>query len=140
MQTRVVAAVAAIIGCQGAGQPTAPGVPQVIAPVLVQVVRLTPEQPAQNQELVIESVIINRGPLPVDFTGRLCGLDTKGDLELTGSLLMCAAYSMRGELASGDSVVGFDARVVASRPGRYTLGIRHLLDPERWMEVPVAVR
>jgi len=141
MRTRAMQAIAAAIavGCQ-ARQPAANEAAQLIAPNLVQVVRLTPEHPAQNQEMVIESVIINRGTVPVDLISRVCGLDAKGDLELTGSLLMCAAYSMHGHLAPGDSVRGFDARVVASRPGRYTLRVRHLLEPERWVEIPVEVR
>jgi len=107
---------------------------------LQQVIRLAPDSPTPNQVLTIESLIINRGAQPVEFTSRICGLDTKGDLVLTGSLLMCAAYSMRGTLPPGDSLSGFDARVVASSPGQYTLRVRHLIDPERWVEVPVEVR
>jgi hypothetical protein len=107
---------------------------------LQQVIRLAPDSPTPNQVLTIESVIINRGTQPVEFTSRICGLDTKGDLVLTGSLLMCAAYALRGTLPPRDSLHGFDARVVASSPGHYTLRVRHLIDPERWVEVPVDVR
>jgi hypothetical protein len=107
---------------------------------LQQVIRLAPDSPTPNQVLTIESVISNRGAQPVEFTSRICGLDTKGDLVLTGSLLMCAAVALRGTLPPGDSLHGFDARVVASSPGHYTLRVRHLIDPERWVEVPVDVR
>jgi hypothetical protein len=107
---------------------------------LQQVIRLRPATPAPDEILTIESVVINRGTQPAELTSRICGLDTKGDLALTGSLMMCAGYSMQGTLPPGDSLTGFDARVVASAPGHYTLRVRHLLDPERWVVIPVDVR
>ena len=141
MRTRIIptALLALALGCQ-TDQPTATRSLGVVARNLVQIVRLSPEKPVRNQVLTIESVIINDGGRLVDFTSRICGLDTQGDLALTGSLLMCAAYSMSAHLAPGDSIQGFDARVVTSPPGRYMLRVRHLLDPERWVEVPVEVR
>jgi len=133
-----LAILALIAACQtdGSAGPRSPtgGV------TLQQVIRLAPASPTANELLTIESVIINRGAQPVEFTSRICGLDTKGDLALTGSLLMCAAYSMRGTLSPGDSLDGFDARVVASAPGHYTLRVRHFIDPEQWVEVAVDVR
>ena len=140
MRTRPVslAMLACIAACQTDG-PTELG-SLVGSVTLQQVIRLTPASPAPNEVLTIESVVINRGAQPVVFTSRICGLDTKGDLELTISLFMCAGYSMHGTLLPGDSLAGFDARVVASTPGQYTLHVRHLLDPERWVEVPVDVR
>ncbi len=125
--------------CQHAN-PTAPdAVLQATVRGLQQTVRLFPAQPAQGEQLLVVSVVVNHKPDSVAFTSRICGLDTKGSLELTGSLLMCAAYSMSARLAPGDSVTGFDARVVTSPPGRYTLRVRHLLVPEAWVEIPVVV-
>jgi hypothetical protein len=106
---------------------------------LEQTVRLSPTTPTTGQVLRIQSTIINRGTSPIDVTSRTCGLDTKGDLELSGSLLMCAAFSRQVTLMPADSLSAFDARVVTSPPGRYTLRVRHALDPDRWVELPVAV-
>jgi hypothetical protein len=121
------------IGCQPTASLDAP------APPLEQVVRLSPAAPTTGQVLRIHSTIINRGTSPIDVTSRTCGLDTKGDLELSGSLLMCAALNRQVTLIPSDSLSGFDARVVNSPPGRYTLRVRHALNPERWVEVPVVV-
>ncbi len=141
MRTRPVslAVLTLIVACQTEG-PTGLRSPTARARWLQQVIRLAPDSPTPNQELTITSVIVNRGALPVEFTSRICGLDTKGDLVLTSPLILCAAYSMRGTLAPGDSHIGFDARGVASSPGHYTLRVRHLIDPERWVDVPVVVR
>jgi hypothetical protein len=121
------------IGCQPA--------PSVDAPAarLEQIVRLSPASPATGQVVRIQSTIINRGTSPIDVTSRTCGLDTNGDLELSGSLLMCAAFSRQVTLVPSDSLSAFDARTVTSPPGRYTLRVRHALDPERWLEVPVVI-
>lgn len=107
---------------------------------LDQVVRIAPASPGSGGTLRITSTIYNRGAAPVDLSTRTCGLDTEGDLTLSGSLLMCAAFSRRVTLSPSDSVSAFDARVVASPPGRYTLRVRQALDPERWVAVPVVIR
>lgn len=106
---------------------------------LEQVVRLSPVSPATNEVLTIHSTLVNRGATAVDVVSRTCGLDAAGDLDLSGSLLMCAAFSRRVTLMPADSVSAFDACAVTSGPGRYTLRVRQALDPERWVEVPVVI-
>lgn len=106
---------------------------------LEQVVRLAPASPSSGGTLRITSTIYNRGAAPVDLSTRTCGLDIKGDLALSGSLLMCAAFSRQLTLSPSDSVSAFDARVVASPPGAYTLRVRQALHPERWVAVPVVI-
>lgn len=107
---------------------------------LEQTVQLFPAEPAQGDELHIVSVVVNRNPDVAAVVSRICGLDTKGDLELTASRFMCAGHSMNAALAPGDSVTGNDFRTIASGPGRYTLRVRHLLAPDTWVDVPVVVR
>jgi hypothetical protein len=121
-------------------QPVAPaGARQVTVQGLEQTVQLFPAEPAQGEELHILSVVVNRKSDSAAVQSRICGLDTKGDLELTGARFMCAGYSIDAALAPGDSVTGNDFRVVASAPGQYTLRVRHLLTPDTWVEVPVVV-
>lgn len=105
-----------------------------------QSVRLTPDSPTSNRVVTIASAIISHEASPLDVTSRTCGLDVAGDLDLGGSLLMCAAFSRRTTLTPSESLTAFDARVVTSPPGRYTLRVRQLLDPEHWTEVPVVVK
>jgi hypothetical protein len=107
---------------------------------LDQVVRLSPAVPESGAILTIASTIRNWGTTPLDLSSRICGLDTAGKLELSGSLLACAGFSRQVRLLPSDSVTAFDARVVTSPPGRYTLRVRHALEPERWVELSVVVK
>jgi hypothetical protein len=108
---------------------------------LVQRVTLSPAAPAQGQNVSIRSVINNAGPLAVTLSSRICGLDFGGDLKLSWppELGKCGGYSMRGDLAPADSVLGFDTMRVDSPPGEYTLRVRHALSPEGWYELRVRV-
>ena len=129
-----------LLGCNPR-EPVAPaGARSVTVQGLEQTVRLFPAEPTQGDELHIVSVVVNRKPDSAAVVSRICGLDTKGDLELTGSRFMCAGYSMNTVLAPGDSVTGNAFRTIASGPGRYTLRVRHLLVPDAWVEVSVVVR
>jgi hypothetical protein len=107
---------------------------------LEQSVRLSPAVPAPGETLDITSVVVNKTTSAVDVTSRICGLDLESSLALVNSTVHCAGYSAQGELAAGDSVLGFERRTVAGKAGDYTLRIRHLLDPAVWIEVPVTVR
>ena len=139
----VTSALAGVLGCS-TGDPVAParaaGAPQATIQGLEQTVQLFPAEPSQGEQLRIVSVVVNKNAAPTDVVSRICGLDTGGDLDLTGSGFMCAGYSMYAELAPGESVAGNDVRVVTSAPGSYTLRVRHLLLPDTWVEVPVVVR
>lgn len=102
-------------------------------------VSVTPAKPSQGEQIVIRSEVIHRGPAALTVTSRICGLDLESGLELSGSLLMCAGYSMRAPLEPGDTLHSFEAVVVGSGPGRYTLRVRHLIAPELWVNVPIVV-
>ena len=107
---------------------------------LEQSVRLSPAQPAPGDTLDIASIVVNRTAEPVEVASRICGLDLETALKLTDPFIRCAGYSMQGAVPPGDSVQGFDRRVVGGGPGSYTLRVRHLLNPDVWVEVPVTVR
>lgn len=117
---------------------TAPKV--IITPQgLEQTVRLTPATPAPGDTLDIASIVVNQTAAAIDVASRICGLDVESSLKLTNSFLACAGYSMQGALATGDTIQGFDRRVVGGIPGNYVLRVRHLLNPDVWVDVPVTV-
>lgn len=107
---------------------------------LEQRVTVTPAVLALGEQLVVASEVLNRGSISRTLTSRICGLDLETTVELTGSLLMCAGYSMRGDLEPGHTTRSFDAVVVTSGHGKHTLRIRHLIEPEVWVSVPIVVR
>ncbi|HWV57290.1 MAG TPA: hypothetical protein VNZ57_07445 [Longimicrobiales bacterium] len=107
---------------------------------LVQTIRLSHAEPAVGDTLVIVSTVVNRGDDAIDVTARICGLDMRTELELEDHAPRCMAYSEQRLLAPGDSIWASDGGIVASRPGRYTLRIRHLLDPQSSVEIRIRVR
>jgi hypothetical protein len=74
----------------------------------------------------------------VPVSSRICGLDVRTDLELVAGV-MCAGYSQGGVLRAGASRREEVRYTVASPPGRYTLRIRHALDPEIWVAAELEV-
>lgn len=136
----LAALAAAALSCRAPAAPGPSVVRQVSAQGLEQTVQVVPGQPVQGQEVQILSVVANRGPSSVAVQSRMCGLDLAGDVALVMNSLRCAAYSMSGQLAPGDSVTDSDTRVVSSPPGHYTLRVRQLLQPETWVEIPLDVR
>jgi len=140
MRTTLVVLSFATIAC-GTPPASLTGPRVVITPQgLEQSVRLTPAEPAMGDTVQIASVVVNLTPEGVAVSSRICGLDLESALSLTDPFIRCAGYSMQGALAPGDTLVGFDQRVVSGLPGTYTLRVRHLLDPDVWVEVPVNVR
>ena|SRR5712671_5185769 len=140
LRTTLVVLSFATIACSTQSTPfTGPRV--VITPQgLEQTVRLSPAEPIQGDTLTIESIVVNVMGAAVDVTSRICGMDVETSLRLSGPNLACAGYSMHGALAPGDSILGFAGGVVASGPGTYTMRVRHLLNPDVWVDVPVTVR
>ena len=117
---------------------TAPKV--VITPQgLEQTVQLTPATPSPGDNLSITSIVVNGTGAAVDVTSRICGMDLETTLKLNVTGLACAGYSMHGALAAGDTLFGFAGGVVVSGAGTYTVRVRHLLNPDVWVEVPVTV-
>lgn len=107
---------------------------------LRQTVRIAPAQPATGDTLQVASVVVNGGSAAVAVESRICSLDFQGDLRLEDPFVRCQGYSMSGPLAAGDSLQLGDRRIVAAAPGTYTLRVRHLLDPEVWVETRLVVR
>lgn len=107
---------------------------------LIQIVRVSPARPVPGDTLQIVSVVLNRGTTAVVVSSRICGLDLQTELELRDPFGRCAAYSQRGALAPDDSVRAQESKIVLSRPGSYTLRLRHLLEPEQWITIPLEVR
>ncbi|HUH12471.1 MAG TPA: hypothetical protein VMK65_05155 [Longimicrobiales bacterium] len=104
---------------------------------LEQIVTVAATEITRGDTLEVRSVVRalgSAGPLEA----RICGLDLRG-LELDDPFGRCAGYSMRAELAPGDSLVQVDRAVVASGVGSYTLRVRHLVEPDTWVEVPLRV-
>ena len=95
-----------------------------------------------DTDITIRSVIVNSGSVAREVQSRECGFDYAGTLRVSGPphVLKCMAYSGRRMIAPGDSVVGADLMRVKSAPGTYELRVRHLLIPETWVPVRVAVR
>jgi len=109
---------------------------------LVQTVTLSPAVPVSGENVLVRSVVVNRGASPVALAARICGLDYAGSLELEwpAAVTKCAGYSMHPNLAPGDSLVVADVMQVGSPPGRHRLRVRQSLDPETWVALSVEVR
>ena len=140
LRTTLVVLSVATIACSTQSAPlTGPRV--VITPQgLEQTVRLSPAVPVPGDTLKIESIVVNGTGAVVEVTSCICGMDVETSLQLSHPNIACAGYSMQGALAPGDSLLGFAGGVVASGPGTYTMRVRHLLNPDVWVDVPVAVR
>jgi hypothetical protein len=116
-----------------------PGVGGIQAAGFHQTVTVQPAGPASGGQMTIRSEVIYRGDLARDATFRVCGLDVDTDLKLSGSLLECLGYSATRRVAPGDTLRGVLPVVVLGPPGFYTLRVRHLLDPEVWVSLPLHV-
>jgi hypothetical protein len=86
--------------------------------------------------LTASSTLVNTGSAPVHVSARTC-LALDADIESTASmdrfepLVSCAAVSMETDLAPGQSIGPLEVQFgVRSGAGRYTLELRHALQPE----------
>jgi hypothetical protein len=108
---------------------------------LQQRVTVSPTRPANGDTVAIRSVLVNRGAAPVRVEHVVCGLDYENVSILQNPFILCAAYSATSTLAPGDSIVQQDRRIVAARPGDYTLRVRHVAPPSGlYVDVPMTVR
>lgn len=106
---------------------------------LVQTIRLSTAEPTPGDTLWIESTVVNEGGQPVSVESRICGLDLRTELRFAPQV-RCGGYSMQGQLAPGDSVRSTEGGVLTSGPGTYSVRLRHLLQPEKWVTFQVTVR
>ncbi len=113
-----------------------------VLPGLEQHVTLTPAELATGENVVIRSVITNRGSRPIQLESRICGLTVAGDIRLDWppGIGMCGGFSMSGPIAPGEARESTEIRRVSSGPGTYTLRVKHAIHPEAWVELRVAVR
>ena len=109
-------------------------------PTIVQTLRLLNPGLRVGDTLKLESVLRNVSDQPVTVEYVVCELDLEGELKTEAPLILCFAYSIRGTLAPGEQVVGHLQRRIASGPGRYTIQVRHLLDPDVWVPAELTVR
>ena len=140
----VVLLTAAICACDGPVEveEIEPGFVRVSIGDLEQIVQVIPRSPRVGETIGIGSLVINRGHDQVRLTVTDCAYHLDGTLELQECLCpVCGSSSYTTDLAAGDSIVGHtDWRFrVSSEPGTYTLRVRHLLDPDVWVTVPVVV-
>jgi hypothetical protein len=105
---------------------------------LRQEVRISEIEPFPGDTILIESVVTNRSTSPLTVELRTCGLDLQGDLALAFTP-NCRGYSEQITLRPGEVRLQWQEAVVRSRPGRYTLRVRHLLEPETWVRLRVEV-
>ena len=105
---------------------------------LIQRVVLSSSSPAKGSVLNVTSIVYNYG-VKRDVTLRTCGLDFSG-LLLVDNAVHCNAYSVKATMAPNDSIAQSDIRTVAANAGDYTLKVRHLLDPERWVQLKLHVK
>ena len=108
-------------------------------PTIVQSVRLMNPGLRTGDTLKIESTLRNVGTQPVDITHVVCELDLEG-IETMSPLILCFAYSIDGKLEPGQEVTSRLMRIVTSPPGKYTIRVRHLLDPDVWVPAELTVR
>ena len=113
-----------------------------VVPGLDQRVTLSPAELVIGQNVTIHSVVTNRGNQAIALRSRICGLDIESDMSLPHppDIGFCGGHSMSGSIAPGESRESTDIRRVSSEAGSYTIRVRHALQPERWVELRVAVR
>ncbi len=108
-------------------------------PTIVQTLRLLNPGLRVGDTLKLESTLKNVGNAPVSIEHVVCELDLEGDLKTYSPLILCAAYSVRSTLAPGQEVSSRLERVINSEAGRYTIRVRHLLDPDVWVPAELTV-
>lgn len=108
-------------------------------PAIVQSLRLLNPGLRTGDTLKLESTLRNVGTAPVDITHVVCELDLEG-IETMSPLILCFAYSVNGKLAPGEEVSGRLMRIVTSPPGKYTIRVRQLLDPDVWVPAELTVK
>jgi hypothetical protein len=102
-----------------------------LGPGLEQTVQLEPKRLHPGDDLRIRSVIRNTSNEYKKAEALVCQLEIRTDMnfEVMEPLILCFAYSATVRLAPNDSLVLTAAGKVKSRPGRYTMVVRHLLRP-----------
>ena len=146
LRSLLITFVTLVVGCSASTTPailsSESDVTRGVAPGLEQRVTLSPATLVAGENVTIHSVITNRGSGPISLQSRMCGLDIESDMSLPHppDIGFCGGHSMGGTIAAGETRESTDIRRVAAPAGSYTLRVRHALQPERWVEMRVAVR
>jgi hypothetical protein len=100
---------------------------------------------ADERVFRLSSRIINRGSRPMTVRVVTCYLDPQRHLRTRGTLVQrvnpgCIRTPDVYTLAPGEATPGVGFTGQFNRPGRYTVRVRHALDPEFWGEIRVRAR
>ncbi len=115
------------------------GLVRVRLGTLEQSIAVVPPNPAYSDTVTLVSEVVNRGALSRMVTYRICGLDVDTELELPWPGGVCLGHSATGRVQPGDTILGYHLGVIESPPGEYALRVRHLLEPELWVDVSIVV-
>lgn len=161
MKTRALLSVAAALlvalsACTDQTPTAAPGDEPGLSPVesirvldwtssgLEQEVKVTPARFRVGDTVTVRSTVRNTGTRGTLLEARICGLDVEGALDMEAVDPRCRGWSARRTLAPGESFTVEDRRVYrgALREGERggMVRVRHLLDPERWIQVELSPR
>jgi hypothetical protein len=148
MRLAILAAALLLGACGGTpSQVTGPSETRFTAHGLEQQLTVRAPVPADPDPgwLHLSSRLVNRSDAPITVRVVTCWLDPKQHLRTRAEF---NGYAIPGcipepnvlTLAPGEASrsVGFSGRI--SRPGRYTIQVRHALDPEFWSEIEVTAR
>ena len=108
-------------------------------PAIVQTLRLLNAHLRQGDTLRLESTLRNVSNRELTVERVVCELDIETTMGLENPFIHCFAYSAKGPIAAGETVSSQMQRVVTAAPGRYTISIRHLLDPDVWVPAELTV-
>jgi hypothetical protein len=146
MRILTLAAVLALAACSGAN----PAIPDPVETTFVsngleQEIRITPVgEPTDpsGKMFHLTSRLINRSDAPITVRVVTCWLDPKVNLRTRATFIAfaipsCVQGPSEYTLAPGQAsnTVWFTGEI--ERPGRYTIEVRHALDPEFWGRVEV---
>jgi len=108
-------------------------------PAIVQTLRLVSTNLRSGDTLKLESTLKNVSNRTLDVERVNCELDIDTTMQMQAPLIYCFAYSMKGPIAPGETVTGRLERVVSAPPGRYSIAIKHLLNPDVWVPAKLTV-
>ena len=109
---------------------------------LLQVLHVSDTVPQRGDTLYFQSTVYNVADSTVTLHAKLACLDITGDLSMVDPVhfRVSECGSEIRPLIAGDSLIEGALRVVLSPPGSYTIWVRHLLEPDVSIEVPVRVK
>lgn len=112
-----------------------------VEPGLEQTIEVENQRLHPGDILRLRSVVRNVGNTEKKAEALVCQLEIRTDMEWEPiePLILCFAYSIQATLAPRDSLVLTAAGRIQSRPGQYTMIVRHLLRPDIKARVRIPV-